>query len=115
MNILIDKEIKEVTVLILMKLNEVKMGIPVKVEGGCLSKIYRWREHFFWEIADKVDVEEKNKSCPICSVIRSPTCTPCNPNTRAHLYFSSTFYDLLHLFKSILTKGLHKMYFLASL
>ena len=41
MYILIDKEIKEVTVLILMKLNEVKMGIPVKVEGGCLSKIYR--------------------------------------------------------------------------
>ena len=61
------------------------------VEGGCLSKIYRWRKHFFCEIADKVDVEEKNKSCPICSVIRSPTCTPCIPNKRGHLYFSSAF------------------------
>ena len=100
-----------------MKLNEVKMGIPVKVEGTVVMFIKNilLTQTLFWEIADKVDVEEKNKSCPICSVIRSPTCTPCNPNTRAHLYFSSTFYDLLHLFKSILTKGLQQMYFLASL
>ena len=111
MNILIDKEVLR---SICININEIEWSENGYTRKG-LSKIYRWRKHFFCEIADKVDVEEKNKSCPICSVIRSPTCTLCNPNTRAHLYFSSTFYDLLHLFKSILTKGLHKMYFLASL
>ena len=34
MNILIDNEVLEVSVLILMKLNEVKMGIPIKVDGA---------------------------------------------------------------------------------